>query len=265
MADRLRLGELLVEAGLVSSEALEAALEKQKTEGRRLGELLVEAGALSEVRLTQVLSQQLSVPWVSLSHIDFSRQLLNLVPAETAQKYSVVPIYVRRAKNRQQTLYVAMVDPSDQAALDEIANFSGLPVRPMIAPASDILGAIRVYYLGLPAQSEPVPESVEAESVELPDPRASDPPPQMVTLTLLDGTVVKLPALEKGPLSNREPQKLTARDLIDALRVRAHGGDASQVVDDSINWELMFTSLLSILIKKRLIHDWEFVDEMKKL
>lgn len=263
MADRLRLGELLVEAGLVSSEALELALENQKTEGKRLGELLVEAGALSEVRLTQVLSQQLSVPWVSLSHIDFSRQLLNLVPSETAQKYSVVPIYVRRAKNRQQTLYVAMVDPSDQAALDEISNFSGLPVRPMIAPASDILGAIRVYYLGLPA--EPEPASSEAEPIELPEPRASDPPPQMVTLTLLDGTVVKLPALEKGPLSNREPQKLTARDLIDALRVRAHGGDASQVVDESINWELMFTSLLSILIKKHLIHDWEFVDEMKKL
>lgn len=222
----------------------------------------MDAGALSEVRLTQVLSQQLSVPWVSLSHIDFSRQLLNLVSAEAAQKHGVVPIYVRRSKNRQQTLYVAMVDPSDQQALEEIETFSGLPVRPMIAPASDIRGAIRAYYLGLPAEEAP---SVREPLVEVPEPLASDPPPRMVTLTLLDGTEVKLPALEKGPLSNREPQKLTARDLIDALRVRARGGDISEVVDETVNWELMFTSLLSLLIKKHLIHDWEFVDEMKRL
>lgn len=260
MPDRLRLGDLLVEAGLISTEALELALEQQSRDGRRLGELLVLAGALSEVRLTQILSQQLSVPWVSLSHIDFSRQLLNLVSADTAQKYGIVPIYVRRSKNRQQTLYVAMVDPTDQAALEEIASFSGLPVRPMIAPASDIRGAIRAYYLGLPAE-----EPAQEIPVEVPEPRASEPPPRMVTLTLLDGTLVKLPALEKGPLSSREPPKLTARDLIDALRVRAHGGDASQVVDESVNWEFMFTSLLSLLIKKHLIHDWEFVDEMKRL
>lgn len=262
MPDRLRLGDLLVEAGLISTEALELALARQADEGKRLGELLVEAGALTEVRLTQILSQQLSVPWVSLSHIDFSRQLLNLVSAETAQKYSVVPIYVRRSKNRQQTLYVAMVDPSDQAALEEVTTFAGLPVRPMIAPASDIRGAIRAYYLGLPAEEEAAPQEAP---VEVPEPRTSEPPPRMVTLTLLDGTLVKLPALERGPLSTREPQKLTARDLIDALRVRAHGGDASQVVDESVNWELMFTSLLSLLIKKHLIHDWEFVDEMKRL
>src|SRR5262245_47086225 len=77
---RVRLGELLVRAGLISGTQLDEALAEQRKNGRRLGSLLVELGLVSETQVTQILSQQLSVPWVSLHHIDFSRQLLNLVP-----------------------------------------------------------------------------------------------------------------------------------------------------------------------------------------
>src|SRR5690606_32596714 len=103
---------------------------------------------------------------VSLEYVDFSRQLLNLVSSETAQQHTLVPIYVRRSKQRQETLYVAIEDPSNQEALDEVADYSGLPVRPMIAPASDIRAAIRAYYLGL--LPEPTPEP----------PILSEPPPR---------------------------------------------------------------------------------------
>jgi hypothetical protein len=261
MSERVKLGELLVETGLLSREALEEALEVQKTDGRRLGELLVHRGAISEAKVTQVLSQQLSVPWVSLSHIDFSRQLLNLVPAECADKYGLVPIYVRRAKNREQTLYLAMVDPTDPAPLEEVAKFSGLPVRAMIAPASDIRGAIRAYYLD---QSDEEQLAVSAAHVDVPEPLASDPPAKMVTVTLLDGTELRLPKSSKRPGALGGASGLTARDLIEALRVRAQGGNASEVLGEHINWEAMFGALLSLLMKKNLIHDWEFVDELNR-
>ena len=392
MAERIRLGELLVDTGLITREQLDEALSRQQDQKRRLGELLVEAGVITEAKVTQVLSQQLSVPWVSLSHIDFSRPLLDLVPTDVAQRYGVVPIYVRRGKNRQQTLYVAMQDPTETDALEEIAAFAGLPVRPMIAPPSDIRGAIRAYYLGLVSEGPPRPPSerpslpppsqrpgslraalpppahvsppsdsippsdlvseppsgptseskvsqrllamevetipapsdegpvssaatssgpkvgpsgtqgepdagvggygqegndveshvedkVEAEDDEAPDsapiasrgsrmprPKRADRRSKMVTLTLLDGTQITLPASPKKATGapSLPPTGLTARDLIEALRAQAAGSDASEVLGDGVNWERMFAALLSVLLKKNLIHDWEFVREFER-
>ena len=70
-----RIGELLVEGGVLSQSQLEQALFAQRKDGRKLGQLLVELGLVSEIQVTQTLSRQLSVPWVSLYHVDFSRSL----------------------------------------------------------------------------------------------------------------------------------------------------------------------------------------------
>lgn len=292
MAERVKIGELLVETGLISEAQLQEVLELQKTDSRRLGELVVATGVVSESKVTQILSQQLSIPWVSLEYIDFSRQLLNLVSAETAQEHKLVPIYVRRGRNRRETLYVAMEDPSDQTPLDEVSEYSGLPVRPMIAPPTDIRAAIRAYYLGLPPEdeeetsvdvsisdhpsSEPVPISARSIPPSTPEPeeanvpvRKSDMPepikeaPAMITLTMLDGTEMKLPAGAKVSAEGGEGA-LTARDLVEALRAQAEGADVSEVFGENVNWQRMFAALLSLLLKKHLIHDWEFVRELKK-
>ena len=98
-----------------------------------MGTLLAEAGFVTEVQVTQILSQQLSVPWVSLYHIDFSRPLLDLVPKEIAEQFGLVPIFVRRVRGLGNTLYIAMEDPSDDIALQAVQHYSGLPVRCMIA------------------------------------------------------------------------------------------------------------------------------------
>src|SRR4051812_40180163 len=143
---RPRLGQLLVDAHILSNEELEQMLTLQKSDGRRLGVLLVERGLVTETQLTQVLSQQLSVPWVSLYHIDFSRDLLNLVPREIAEKYCLVPIYVRAVRKQGDTLYVAMEDPMNDEALKACSESSRLPTRPMIAAAADIAKAVRMYY-----------------------------------------------------------------------------------------------------------------------
>jgi len=345
--ERVRLGELLVEAQIVSRAQLEEVLSAQKRDGRRLGTMLVDAGLVTETQVTQILSQQLSVPWVSLYHIDFSRQLLNLVSHDLAEKYCLVPIFVRRVRGLGETLYVAMDDPSDEAAQREVAHWAGLPVRAMIAPPSDIRSAIRVYY-GVGKDSASLSEAVAevdaenaagARSANAPQPSAdedeaplssertpvrsslhvlkphdappvtvasarppenrvvpmSEPPdssPQieareismpapkkgggrMVTLTLLDGTKVNLPARDAQathrPLDTpsarttaSEGSDLTARDLVAALRAVSHGADATEILGNDVHWESLFSALLSLLLKKHLIADWEFVEEYKK-
>jgi hypothetical protein len=102
----------------------------------------------------------------------------------------------------------------------------------------------------------------------------------MFSLTLLDGTTISLPSPRKRRAStpdaeaSREPKappgselsdQLTARDLVSALRAVAHGADASEILGTEPRWEAMFSALLSILLRKGLIADWEFVEEFRKI
>src|SRR4029077_16913141 len=98
----------------------------------KIGQVLIERGWMTEAQLTQTLSLQLSVPWVSLYHIDFSRQLLNRVQRELAEKYCLIPIFVRHVKGQGETLYVAMDDPTNEGALQEGARGAGLTARRVI-------------------------------------------------------------------------------------------------------------------------------------
>src|SRR5262245_60262858 len=152
---RVLLGELLVESKVITPEQLGEVLSSPRQEGKKLGQVLLERGWITEAQLTQTLSLQLSVPWVSLYHIDFSRQLLNRLSREIAEKYCLIPIFVRHVKGQGETLYVAMDDPTNEMALQEVSRLAGLPARPMIASASDIRSAIRVYY-GEPSGMLPV-------------------------------------------------------------------------------------------------------------
>jgi type IV pilus assembly protein PilB len=206
---RVRLGELLVEAQIVSRAQLEEILVSQKRDGRRIGTLLVEAGLVTETQVTQILSQQLSVPWVSLYHIDFSRQLLNLVSHQLAEKFCLVPIFVRRVRGLGETLYVAMDDPSDEVAQREVGQWAGLPVRAMIAPPTDIRSAIRVYY-GVGKDTASLSEAVaevdaeaaaggRAQKGSAPEPNAEAPPSS--ERTPVPGTLHVLKPVEAPPLT----------------------------------------------------------------
>lgn len=421
---RIRLGQLLVDAKLLRQSDLDDVLALQRTDGRRLGTLLVERGLVNETQLTQVLSHQLSVPWVSLVHIEFSRQLLNLVPHHVAERFCMVPIYVRHVRSQGQTLYVAMDDPSNEDGLRECEKHAGLPVKAMIAPPSDIRNAIRVYYGTKATPSIPPPPdarasrtsspspsldtpsiemlpsaqvtslpamSLEMESVlpsaqdapesqsrltipeldlvlpdaldmnapptisgamamdlppeTLPDagasqrfreaatsnvrvpvvsasdvgarterhgglepktekappsreeappsspvaeiPQPKGPAPRMIALTLLDGTTISLPAPKKSrsggdqapsskpamdfdepppsTLNEHTPSGLTARDLVAALRAICHGADPKEILGPNERLEAIVAALLSVMLRKGMVADWEFVDELRKI
>ena len=141
-----RIGELLKVAGLISEPQLQTALDEQASTGARLGRILVARGAVTELQLTQVLSNQLSVAWVSLPHVDLTDELLLLVPYAVAAKWELVPVHFRVGEERQKILYVAIGDPTNVAAMEEVSRITGMNVRPLIAPPSEIVKTIEVAY-----------------------------------------------------------------------------------------------------------------------
>jgi type IV pilus assembly protein PilB len=144
----VRIGELLVSAGLLTRNALEQALQEQETLGGRLGEILVRRGCIHEHELTQILSNRASVAWVSLGYVEFTRELLSLVPAELAQELNLIPVFFRIERTKEKILYVAVDDPTNFSAMEKVAQHTGMHVRPLLAPASEIRRAVRQQYFG---------------------------------------------------------------------------------------------------------------------
>lgn len=157
---RKRLGDILVEAGLVTRSQLEATLVKQRSDPRRLGVLLVEAGFLTPARLSQTLSHQLCLPWVSLANLPVSADLVELVPAEIALAAHVLPVHVTSGLRGRDVLYVATDDPTHEEALATCAAAVGMRVRAVVAAPDDLDAALAKHYGG--AAEPPAPTSAVA-------------------------------------------------------------------------------------------------------
>ena len=146
MSQGRRIGELLKAAGLITEGQLVEALQEQQRAGGRLGELLIQRCLVTELQVTQILSNQLSVAWVSLPRVEFSEELLVLVPVEIAEQYTLIPVHFRVGEQKQKILYVAMDDPTDVAAMEHVSRITGMHVRPLIAPPSEIRRQIQIRY-----------------------------------------------------------------------------------------------------------------------
>lgn len=161
-ANRERIGDMLVASGLITSAQLAEALTAQRNSRLPLGKQLVAMGYVGEVKLIQVLSNQLSVPWVSMERVEFPGELLSLLPSDLVDHFTVMPVYVRHLRGRGDTLYVAMDDPTDDVALSAIAQVTGLKVRAMIASPSELRNAIEERYFGRkPASNPPLPRAAQ--------------------------------------------------------------------------------------------------------
>ncbi len=136
-----RLGELLVRENLISLQQLQKAQDEQRKTGGRLGSLLVRHGAIAEHDLTSFLSKQYGVPAISLKDFDIDDEVLKLIPKGTAEKHQVVP--VNRAGS---SLIVAMSDPSNIFAVDDIKFLTGYNVEVVVASEQAIKEAIEKYY-----------------------------------------------------------------------------------------------------------------------
>jgi type IV pilus assembly protein PilB len=136
-----RLGELLVRENLVSLQQLQKAQDEQRKTGGRIGSLLVKQGAIAEHDLTSFLSKQYGVPAISLKDFDIDEDVVKLIPRATAEKHQLVP--VNRAGS---SLIVAMGDPSNIFAVDDIKFLTGYNVEVVVASEQAIKEAIDRYY-----------------------------------------------------------------------------------------------------------------------
>src|SRR6059036_19141 len=136
-----RLGDLLVAEGLVKQEELQRALAEQKGTTEKLGSVLVRLKLVNEEQLTGFLSRQYGIPSITLSQLDIDPGILRLVPPQIAKKYEVLP--VKRAAN---TLTLAMADPTNVFALDDVSFMTNLQVLPVVAAQAAIRRAIERNY-----------------------------------------------------------------------------------------------------------------------
>lgn len=138
---RKRLGEMLIQAKLLTPEELERALELQRSNYKRLGDILVEQGMVSPENLAMTLSLHLNLPLIDLKRHKAQPDALRLIPEEMARKYRLMPLDIIDG-----ALQVVMNDPGDIRVIEELTARAGMPVRPMVGVEPDIEAAIDLYY-----------------------------------------------------------------------------------------------------------------------
>src|ERR1700730_8863626 len=136
-----KLGESLLKDNLITPQQLKEALDYQRLNGGRLGSTLVKLGILSDEEVTAVLSRQYGVPSVNLDLFEVDPSAVALVPQETAERYSVLPL-----SRVGSTLTLAMVDPTNVFAIDDIKFMTGLSVEPVVVSETSLNTAITRHY-----------------------------------------------------------------------------------------------------------------------
>ena len=136
-----KLGELLVRGGKITQNQLAEALALQKDQGGRLGTNLVKLGHMTDKQLVEALSQHFKVPAVELHGMDVDEGVIKIIPADIARKYTIFPVAKTGA-----TVTVAMIDPTNVFAMDDVKFMTGYKVEPVVASETAIRGAIDRYY-----------------------------------------------------------------------------------------------------------------------
>jgi type IV pilus assembly protein PilB len=137
----VRLGEILIKESLITSEQLQKALEHQKQHGGKLGSCLMKMGFITDDQITGVLSRQYGVPSINLKYYEVDQAVIKLIPQDTAVRYQIVPL-----SRVGSTLTIAMTDPTNVFAMDDIKFMTGFNVEPVVASESAIADAIAKFY-----------------------------------------------------------------------------------------------------------------------
>jgi type IV pilus assembly protein PilB len=181
-----KLGEILIKEKVISGEQLKQALEFQKTNGGRLGNALVKLGFLSDDEVTAVLSRQYGVPSINLAYFEVDPNVIKLIPMETAMKYQILPL-----SRVGSSLTVAMVDPTNVFAMDDIKFMTGFNIEPVVASESAISEAIKKHYGSI----EDVERKKEIEDIVS---FIDEGQAESVELEAEDESTLNLAALEKA-------------------------------------------------------------------
>jgi type IV pilus assembly protein PilB len=137
----VKLGELLLKENMVTPQQLQEALGHQKMNGGKLGKAFVSLGYVKDEEITSLLSRQYGVPSINLDHFEVDPAIIKIIPAETARKYQILPLSRSGA-----TLTIAMADPTNVFAMDDIKFMTGYNVEPVVASETSLDEAIEKYY-----------------------------------------------------------------------------------------------------------------------
>src|SRR5512132_3549412 len=157
----VRIGELLLKEKRITPAQLQEALTYQKQHGGKLGFNLVKLGYVKDEEITALLSKQYGVPSINLAQFDIDPTVIKLVPADTVQKYQIIPLSRAGA-----TLTIAMTDPTNVFAMDDIKFMTGYNVEPVVASEIAVVEAIQRYYPSS-AKQQAVKETSGPSTLEL--------------------------------------------------------------------------------------------------
>jgi type IV pilus assembly protein PilB len=157
-----RLGELLVRENLISVQQLRKAQEEQQKTGTRISTALIKVGAIEESKLTDFLSKQYGVPAINLKEFDIDPEIIKLVPRDVSEKHLVIP--VNRAGS---SLIVAMCDPSNIYAVDDLKFLTGYNIEPVVTSEPALREAIEKYHAEKGPSLEDLVSGMDADDVEV--------------------------------------------------------------------------------------------------
>jgi type IV pilus assembly protein PilB len=200
----LKLGQILIQSGVLTEEQLQSALSKQKGTHKRLGEILIEHGYITEMQMIRSLEQQMSIPYVDLSYVKVGQDLSALIPESFARGNMVVPI-----KKTGSLLTVAVADPLDYGAIDDIGTYTKLKVYPMIAERAKIETKIRELYTTQKAHDA----AKELADIQVPESAAEHPENEEMSQPIIRfvNTMIEQAVIMKASDIHIEPQEKTLR------------------------------------------------------
>ena len=225
----VRIGELLLKEKRISAEQLQEALTYQRTNGGKLGANLVKLGYVKDEEITALLSKQYGVPSIALNQFEIDPAVIKLVPGETARKYQIVPLSRAGA-----TLTIAMTDPTNVFAMDDVKFMTGYNVEPVVASETAVLDSIDKYYGVGTAPSEkpkaggPVQEQAGESALDAATRSLSDMP------TMLDAANADVEVMEdleeiSAEMLTRQGEEAPVIKLVNVVLMSAISKGASDI------------------------------------
>lgn len=178
-----RIGDILVESGLITQEQLEEALKIQKQTKKRLGDTLITNGFITEQQLIEVLEFQLGIPHVSLYKYQIDRSIAQIIPESLAIRYQVIPI-----KKKGNKLTVAMADPLDYYAIDDLRMTTGFQIEPVIATKDELSKTIDRFY-GMQETVKEIMQQLPKEEYEDEENQSDDAPIRRMVNQIIQNAV----------------------------------------------------------------------------
>ncbi|MFT3710616.1 MAG: general secretion pathway protein GspE [Archangium sp.] len=244
---RKRIGELLLERGAISKSQLDAGLAAQKRTRQRLGVTLISMGALTEVQLAQVLAQSLELGTVDLTQVQVEWAAVHMLRDRFCETHELFPFAIDGKGTKEKRLLVAMSDPLNQPAIEEIEFTTGLPVALYVSTHSQVRAAILRYY----HKASPAEAAARAKPpAALPPPPAEDDPPMVMGEEIVS---------QQNPMPPQPGRSSSVSKDLDFLF-----GNRPDEETDVEKLERRFWALLRLLQRKGVMTRDEFLAEVDR-